>query len=586
MARVIGKDQVAYTAYQRAIAAAHEHGFVQIEALANELAATFFLAQGHETHASYHLLAARKAYLAWGAFAKVTTLDQTYPMLLQQAHIYTQDIGASDGTKTTTTTKKTTTTTTNTITHRATMTSSNVANALDFASVLKASQAISGEIVLENLLTKIMNIVLESAGAERGYLLLSRNGQLVIVAEGNIASKDIALLQNTLVGKSEQEGEQQAMVLPISLINYASRTMKPVVLNNASEEGQFTLDPYIKHHQPRSVLCAPLLNQGKLTGMLYLENNVTTAAFTTDRLEVLNLLGAQAAISLENAMLYTTLEHKVQERTAQLQNANEEISLLYERLKAENLRLEAEVDISRQLQQMLLPRAEELQQVAGLDIAGFMDPADEVGGDYYDVLQHHGQVKIGIGDVTGHGLASGVVMLMVQTAVRTLLTSDELDSTRLFTILNRTIYDNIQRLQVDKSLTLALLDYHDHELRLSGQHESLILVRNREQAEVEVIDTIDLGFPIGLDDDVADFFNEMTIHLEAGDGVVLYTDGITEAENCDGEQYTLERLCEVVQQAWGNPAEVVKQMIIADVHAFIGTQRIFDDLTLLVIRQL
>jgi predicted ATPase/serine phosphatase RsbU (regulator of sigma subunit) len=567
-----GKIPAAALYYHQAKVIAQEHGFMHIEALANERNAYVLLAQGQDTEAMSYLLAARKAYISWGASAKVNRLDEAYPALLQEAYLTTQDTNHNA----TTISQMSTTTTSS---QRATMTSGNIAHTLDFSSVLKASQTISGEIVLENLLTKIMNIVLESAGAERGYLLLDEQGQLVIEAEGTIASQDIAILQETV----KDEDEQQADRLPVSILNYVARTMQPIVLNNASQEGQFTQDPFIKHHQPRSVLCTPLLNQGRLIGILYLENNVTTAAFTTDRLEVLNLLAAQAAISLENAKLYTTLEHKVQERTAQLQQANEEISALNERLKQENLRLEAEIDISRRLQQMLLPRQDELQQVAGLDIAGFMDPADEVGGDYYDVLQHDGRVKIGIGDVTGHGLESGVVMLMVQTAVRTLLTSDESDPTRLFTILNRTMYDNINRLQVDKSLTLALLDYQDQRLRLSGQHESLILVRNG--GHVDVIDTIDLGFPIGLDDDIASFIAETTIHLDSGDGVVLYTDGITEAENRDGEQYTLERLCAIVQRAWGGSADEVKQAIIEDVMTFIGSQKIFDDLTLLVLRQ-
>ena len=134
------------------------------------------------------------------------------------------------------------------------------------------------------------------------------------------------------------------------------------------------------------------------------------------------------------------LEQIVKQRTAELGDANREIMALNKQLKAENLRMETELDVARQLQQMLLPREEELQKIEGLDIAGFMKPADEIGGDYYDVLQHNGHVKIGIGDVTGHGLESGIVMLMTQMGVRTLLTSNETDPTRFFTVLNRTIY--------------------------------------------------------------------------------------------------------------------------------------------------
>src|SRR6185503_13913493 len=173
-----------------------------------------------------------------------------------------------------------------------------------------------------------------------------------------------------------------------------------------------------------------------------------------------------------------------------------------ERLQAENLRLSTELEVTQRLQRMILPKQHELLEIDGLEIAGYMEPADEVGGDYYDVLHHNGHVKIGIGDVTGHGLESGVLMLMTQMGVRTLLTHDETDPVHFMDVLNRTIYDNVQRMQIDKNLTLALLDYvaHPHnggQLKASGQHEELILVR--QGGAVELVNTLDLGFPIGLD---------------------------------------------------------------------------------------
>ncbi|RKZ75657.1 MAG: hypothetical protein DRR19_29175, partial [Candidatus Parabeggiatoa sp. nov. 1] len=209
-------------------------------------------------------------------------------------------------------------------------------------------------------------------------------------------------------------------------------------------------------------------------------------------------------------------------------------------------------------------------------------PADKVGGDYYDVLQHNGRIKIGIGDVTGHGLESGVLAIMVQTAVRTLLDHDETDPVKILNTINRTIYDNVQRMNSEKNLTLALLDYQDGQLSLSGQHEYLIVVR---QGEVEVIDTVDLGFPIGLEEDIADFVAEVKVPLNLGDVVVLYTDGITEAENLQSVLYGLERLCEVVKQNWQRSADEIRQAIITDVRQHIGTQQVYDDITLLVLKQ-
>jgi serine phosphatase RsbU (regulator of sigma subunit) len=263
--------------------------------------------------------------------------------------------------------------------------------------------------------------------------------------------------------------------------------------------------------------------------------------------------------------------------------ANIENTLLNDRLKAENMRMSAELDVTRKIQQMLLPKDRELKEVIGLDIAGFMEAADEVGGDYYDVLQQDGRVKIGIGDVTGHGLESGVLMIMVQTAVRTLLAYDEPDPVRFLSAINRAIYENVKRMKSDKNASLALLDYQEGMLKLSGQHEEMIVVRCN--GSVERFDTIDLGFPIGLDADIADFVAETMVQLHRGDVVVLYTDGITEAENMNQLLYGLERLIEVIKINWQRTASEIRQAVIDDLRSHIGEQKVFDDITLLVLKQ-
>ncbi|MDM8560016.1 SpoIIE family protein phosphatase [Candidatus Parabeggiatoa sp. HSG14] len=277
------------------------------------------------------------------------------------------------------------------------------------------------------------------------------------------------------------------------------------------------------------------------------------------------------------------LEERVQQRTTELAEANAEILSLNKQLHAENLRLGAELEISRQIQQMVLPKAQELQKIKGLDIAGFMEAADEVGGDYYDVLEQDGRIKIGIGDVTGHGLESGVLMLMVQTAVQSLLISEINDSEQFLNILNRIIYNNIQRIQTDKNLTLSLLDYKEGQLRVTGQHEEILVVR--QGGEVERINTVDLGFIVGIIPNIAHIVSHLDIQLSKGDGIVLYTDGITEARNPEMELYEIERLCQIISHNWHLSAEEIQQAIITDVKKYIDTQKVFDDITLLVLKQ-
>lgn len=281
--------------------------------------------------------------------------------------------------------------------------------------------------------------------------------------------------------------------------------------------------------------------------------------------------------------LITGLEHKVRERTAELADANAEISTLNEQLQAENLRMSAELSVARKLQQMILPKDEELKQISELDIVGFMQPADEVAGDYYDVLRHNGGIKIGIGDVTGHGLESGVMMLMTQTAIRVLLQHEETDSIKFLSTLNRVLYDNAQRMNSGKTISLAMLDYQEGCIRLSGQHEEMIVVRCN--GEVERISTDNLGFPLGLVTNIEEFIQQAQVQLQSGDGVVLYTDGIIEAKNPQRQEYGLERLCQAVSQHWQRSVNEIRQAVVADVQQHIEDIQIRDDITLVILKQ-
>jgi predicted ATPase/serine phosphatase RsbU (regulator of sigma subunit)/tRNA A-37 threonylcarbamoyl transferase component Bud32 len=559
IARVLGDRLEAIDLYDRAIATAKQNQYLQEEALFSELTAKFYLELGKDKIARVYLTDAYYAYARWGSQAKVHDLQQKYsqllgPILQQDNTFYTGETIAE------------------TIVAEITSSSQNVSNFLDLETVIKASQAISGEINVEELLSTLIRILIENAGASKGSLILERDSKLLIVAK---CLDKQSYLPNIPVSQSQD--------LPITAINYVWRTRETLVINDIAVENIFAADPYIIQHQPKSVLCTPIVNKGQAIGILYLENSLATGAFTADRLEVLKILSSQAAISIENALLYQTLEDKVEERTAELAQANQAISALNQRLKNENVRMSAELDIIKQMQQLILPKPAELAAIAELDIAGFMEAADEVGGDYYDVLFNDGVVTLCIGDVTGHGLESGILMVMTQTAVRTLQEVKELDPVRFLDTLNRTIYKNIQRMNSDKNLTLALLNYADSQISISGQHEETLVVR--KGGKIERIDMMDLGFPIGLDEDISDWIGHLLVDLEPGDGVVLYTDGIPEARNIHKQFYGLERLCAVVSQNWHLSAEQIKQSAIDDLRKFIGAQKVFDDITLLVLKQ-
>lgn len=565
-ARVLGLVETAMQQYERAIAGAKEHRYRQEEGLSYELAAEFYAAQGMTKFADIYLREAHYCYGRWGAVAKVEHLEATHPQLSQLSQTDAANPPIAS-------------------TH--TSTTPDLGSYLDVAALMKASRSIASEIVLDQLLTQLINVLLEGAGAQRGFLILETAGELRIEAGSDVDGEGVVCPSLPL---DVVPPDRDLPLLCAAIVNYVARTREAVVLDDACHEGQFTNQAYLQALPVQSVLCIPLLNQGQLKGIVYLENNLATAAFSPSRLQVVTLLSSQAAISLENARFYQTLEDKVAQRTAQLAErtqqlagANAEITQLNERLKAENLRMGAELDVAQRVQEMILPRPAELTAIPELDIAGAMTPADEVGGDYYDVLVEDGLVTIAIGDVTGHGLESGLVMMMTQTTVRTLTKLRETDPVHFLNTVNATLYDNVQRMGVDRNLSLAILNYAQGHLHITGQHEEVLLLR--ADGTLQQLDTMDLGMTVGLVDDISDFLAPLTIELQVGDGVVLYTDGIPEAKNPEGEFYGLDRLCQVVQSHWQASAEDVLNATLANFRGFIADCQVRDDITLLVLKR-
>jgi signal transduction histidine kinase len=314
LARVTGEDLLAMTHYDQAIAIAGKHDFPQEAALANELAGRFHSSKGRSKLAQLYLREAYYGYQQWGAIAKVKHMAAHYPGLLI---------------KTTQGTSANTAGLAFTALHPQQSTDTLNSEALDLATVMKAAQAISGEIVLGNLLKKLMRIAIENAGAQRAALLLETNGEWRIEAEGNVnaAQAAVSVLQSRpLTPAPNADGTESTPSLPISLIQYVGRSRKTLVLHDACRRRQFMNNPYISQNAVKSILCAPIIHQGKLIGILYLENNLTEGVFTADRLEVLKILSAQAAISIVNARVYENLESTVAQRTAALSESNAALS--------------------------------------------------------------------------------------------------------------------------------------------------------------------------------------------------------------------------------------------------------------------
>jgi PAS domain S-box-containing protein len=287
LARIEGRDLDAMRLYEEAIGAARENGFLQNEALAYELAACFYAARRFEDFAHSYLRRARYCYLRWGADGKVRQLDELYPGLREKEPV-----------------------------PRTAGTIGALVEHLDLATVIKVSQAISGEIVMDKLINKLMRIALEQAGAERGLLILARGNEHRIEAEallskgsGAQASNDRERVIVDFRRSLATPGE-----LPESLLRYVTRTLESVTLRDALVENLFSEDEYIRRKRPRSVFCLPLIKQGKSVGFLYLENNLAPGVFTPKQIAILELIASEAAISLEQAHLYAELTQENSER--------------------------------------------------------------------------------------------------------------------------------------------------------------------------------------------------------------------------------------------------------------------------------
>ncbi|WNG23902.1 AAA family ATPase [Cystobacter fuscus] len=301
LARLRGNTEEAMRRYEEAISRARQNGFTQCEALAYEVASEFYRTRGVETVADTYLREARRAWLQWGAHGKVKLLDMRHPRLLRSG-------ATTTGTSTTTD------------------------EAFNVMTVVKAQQAISKEIVLAGLLKTLMRILIESAGAERGYLLLTRDDTLFIEAGAEVEREEIKV-------DAEPVPLEASARLPHSIVHYVKRSLESLILEDAGTDSRFASDEYVVRAKPRSILCMPVMGQAKLVGVLYVENRLAAGVFTPGRLAVLEVLASQASISLANARLYASvqqakealrrshdeLEQRVEERARELRRAQAEL---------------------------------------------------------------------------------------------------------------------------------------------------------------------------------------------------------------------------------------------------------------------
>ena len=285
------------------------------------------------------------------------------------------------------------------------------------------------------------------------------------------------------------------------------------------------------------------------------------------------------------------LEKIVEERTQALGKANDEILKLYDTLRKENESLGAELDIARSVQMRLLPQLSELSRLQLLDVAFMSVPAPQVGGDYFDVMiNDNGSMILGIGDVSGHGLETGLFMMMMHTAVRTLIDRELSNPIEVYERINEVAYVQSKKSSVNPFMTLSLVAYDGKSsFVITGQHEDIIVVR--EKGRAEILDTVSLGLPLGIIPSIAAHVQSLTVRLSPGQTLILNTNGVTDVKNDKGQRFSCERLAKVVAECYGESAETTRKAVVKALAEFKSAKSttedtVFDDdVTLVILKQ-
>jgi len=540
----------AMAAYEMAIDRARENGFVQYQALACECCASFHLRRGSRRVARAYLEESLYAYKRWGAVGKAAALADEHRELLvgSSQSLERETVGAATR-----------------------VAAARAGGHLDLATVVRATETIGSELSLGRVLERLMRTLSESAGAQRGFLLLDAAGTMRFCASVSGDPVDVRLGLN-----EELSGTQQ---LATGVVQYAARTRNPIVVDDATTDPRFRSDSYVLQRRPRSILCAPLLRRGQIAGILYLENNSTTHGFSQESLELTQFLAAQAAAAVENARLYEELAAATQ----QLKNSNEhleqQVADRTRELQSTLSEVWAEMDLAKKIQTVLLPPN---QRLKNYEIAAIMNPAESVGGDYYDVVPSADRLWVAIGDVSGHGVTAGLIMMMIQTAIRTLISASgntgPYSPADVLVRANQAVRSNLERVGNGQYMTITLLEIDGPRVRFAGLHQDLLVYR-AARGFVERIETH--GVWIGVLEDVSRLLEDESFVLEPGDVVLLYSDGITELR-LQGQLLGTEELARRFQltarEGYG-PSAIIRNLIesVADLTAN-------DDVTLLALR--
>jgi len=459
--------------------------------MALESASRFYFEQNQILLAKNYLQNAYRSYNEWGATSKLNQLERKYPQYISK------DLLTNAATNHNFTTEINTTSTK--------FTSGN----LDLNSIIKASQSLSGEVNIEKLLTNMMMIVMENAGAEYAVFIKNEDGNYLIQAKGNCDEKSIEVMQSESLEKTD--------AVPLNVVKYVIRTNKSIVLDNALDDKRYSVN-YIKDNSIKSILCQPIIHKNNLVAVLYLENNLSTHVFTQERVETVSILSSQIAVSIENALLYDNLEKKVEQRTSQLQNAKEE-------LEKSHKNITDSIMYANRIQNAVLPKFDSIKNIFPEHFI-FYKPRDIVSGDFYYIKPHENLIFIAAADCTGHGVPGAFMSMLGIAIINDLVRRTDIkDSAQLLDELREQVKYSLQQTgqaheqQDGMDIAFVAIDIESKTCSYAGANNSLWLYRDSELTEFKAD-----RMPVGIYLKERPFTNH-NFSLQKDDRLYLFSDG-------------------------------------------------------------
>jgi len=554
MARVQGHHREAKDHYELATSHARANDFLFEEALGFELAAKYYLGNRQKQLGQFFLKNAFSAYQRWGASAKVAQLKRRYADSFTQNWNQTSHSGVGS------------------IHWLSNSSSESSSEVLDLETVMKAAQTLSSEIVLDKLVGKMMQIAFENAGAQRGLLVVRRQEQWYI--EASTAVPGVEPIPTT----GDRFSDQNSRQVPIGIIQFVQRVQDHLVLQDATEEETFANDAYVLAIQPRSILCIPLLKQGELIAVLYLENNLTTEAFTPERIEVLKILSSQAAISLENAHLYSSLEKysenlelTVGERTREVRQKNEQLI--------------SSIRYAQRIQDATLPDLGDLIPALGEAFVVFK-PRDIVSGDFFWFSIRTDDILVAVIDCTGHGVPGALLSMMGNSLLNQIVNQQRIsEPAEILSILDERVRDALRQEQGAEStdgmeLCICRIDRNKGSLAFAGSRRPLYLVREGELLEFKG-DRRSVG---GRRRMKVREFTQKDITTEPGDRLYLTSDGFADQASPFGKKYGSRQLKNFLKSLADTPFKNHEEALQDELNRHQNNEVQVDDITLLGIQ--